>query len=124
MMSLSRIPLKLIVDNREVIVEVARHLAPKCVDALLRKLPFGTTGYRFGELFVIRVGVRKGEEKPPRALERGEVGYWAATDALCIALAKGARELVPVGRVVSGLEVLEGVRTASVKFEAAQRAGT
>lgn len=123
-MSLSRVTLKLFVDGQEVVMEVARHLAPKCVNALLRKVPFGTTGYRFGDLFVVRIGVGRGEEKPPRELDRGEVGYWAAADALCVALSKGGRKLVPVGRVVSGLNVLDEIRSASVKFEAAQSAGT
>ena len=115
--SVSRIPIKFIIATvGEVEGELIRHLAPRTVDAIVKKLPFEGRAALWKEEVYFEIPVRMGEEKARSKVEKGDLTFWPMGNALCIFYGE-SQPYSPVnivGRVTRNLELFECVKSGSV----------
>lgn len=96
--------------------ELARHLAPLTVGAILRSLPVEGRVHRFEESFVyFETGLTVGSEKQRTSFKKGEIAFMASSGSVCIFLkdSSGAA-LNPIGRMTSNLELIESSAAGDV----------
>jgi len=115
--SVSRIPIKFIIATvGEVEGELIRHLAPRTVDAIVKKLPFEGRAALWKEEVYFEIPVRMGEEKAKSKVEKGDLAFWPMGNALCIFYGE-TQPYSPVnivGKVTKNLELFERVKSGSV----------
>jgi len=115
--SVSRIPIKFIIATvGEVEGELIRHLAPRTVDAIVKKLPFEGRAALWKEEVYFEIPVRMGEEKARSKVEKGDLAFWPMGNALCIFYGD-SQPYSPVnivGKVTKNLELFERVKSGSV----------
>jgi hypothetical protein len=112
-----------VVGRGEVKVSMYRHLAPLTVNAIVRNLPIESRVNVQSAMACLFTSIRVGVEKAKTDFARGDVAFLAAGGFFCFFLgsAKSERPLNPVGRVESGLELLDSLRPGSViRFSLAQ----
>lgn len=89
--------------------EVFRHLSPRTLSEVLRRLPLRGRVVRVGDnLVYFPTELQIGLEKPKRSFGEGDIGFMPASGGLCFFLRDAAadRPVNPLGRVTSGLQVL------------------
>jgi len=115
--SVSRIPIKFVVATvGEAGGELVRHLAPRTVDAIVKKLPIEGRAALWKEEVYFEVAVKMGEEKPKSKVEKGDLAFWPMGNALCIFFGE-TQPYSPVnivGKVTKNLELFERVKSGSV----------
>jgi len=115
--SFSRIPIKLIILTvGEAEGELVRHLAPRTVDAIVKRLPVEGRAALWKEEVYFEIPVKMGEEKAKAKVEEGDLAYWPMGNALCIFFGE-SQPYSPVnivGRVTKSLELFERVKSGSV----------
>jgi len=115
--SVSRIPIKFIIATvGDVEGELIRHLAPRTVDAIVKKLPFEGRAALWKEEVYFEIPVKMGEEKAKSKVEKGDLTFWPMGNALCIFYGK-SQPYSPVnivGKVTKNLELFERVKSGSV----------
>jgi len=85
MSDFSRIPISLVVEGLgEAEGEFVRHLAPRTVDALKRKLPIEGRAAIWKEEVYFQIPVKVGDEKAKPTVKKGTIAYWPMGNALCI----------------------------------------
>jgi len=115
--SISRIPVKLIIEgvgNAE--GELIRHLAPRTVDAILKKLPVEGRVALWKEEIYFEIPVTVGEEKAKPTVKKGDLAYWPMGKALCVFYGE-SQPYSPVnivGRVTKNLELFSRVKSGAV----------
>lgn len=119
--SCSRIPVKFIIEQAgEVEGELIRHLAPRTVDAIVKKLPFEGRAALWKEEVYFEVPVKMGEEKAKPTVEKGTVAFWPMGNALCIFYCESQpySPVNVVGRVIENLELFRRVKSgAKIRVE-------
>jgi len=101
-----------------------RHLAPVTVAALIEQLPLSARAMVYPRAMVtLMTSLKIGVEKQRLEFSKGEVAFLAANGSVCIFLAnaKSERPLNPVGKIESGLEVVERVTAGDVVTVSAPR---
>jgi len=115
--SVSRIPIKLIITTvGEAEGELIRHLAPRTVDAIVKKLPVEGRAALWKEEVYFEIPVRMGEEKARSKVEKGDLAFWPMGNALCIFYGE-SQPYSPVnivGKVTKNLELFERVKSGLV----------
>ena len=115
--SVSRIPIKfLIATIGEVEGELIRHLAPRTVDAIVKRLPIEGRAALWKEEVYFEIPVKMGEEKAKTKVEKGDLAFWPMGNALCIFYGE-SQPYSPVnivGRVTKNLELFARVKSGSV----------
>lgn len=115
-MSVSRIPVKFIVEGvGEAEGEFIRHLAPRTVDAIVKKLPIEGRAALWKEEVYFEIPVKMGSEKAEPAVEKGAVAYWPMGNALCVFYGE-SQPYSPVnivGQVTKNLELFEQVKSGT-----------
>lgn len=93
-----------------------KHLAPITVAALLDDLPLASRATLYPGMVTLLTKIKTGVEKQRTEFSKGEVAFLAANGSVCIFLkdAQSDRPLNPVGRIESGLEVLEAASVGDV----------
>jgi len=119
--SISRIPIKITVEGLgEAKGELIRFLAPRTVDALVRKLPFeGRVALSKGEVY-IQVPLDMGEEKAKNTSEKGTIAYWPMGRAFCIFYdeVKPYSRINIIGKVTENLELFKHLKSGTkIKIE-------
>ncbi|MEM2102078.1 MAG: cyclophilin-like fold protein [Candidatus Bathyarchaeia archaeon] len=119
--SVSRIQIKFIVENQgEAEGELIRHLAPRTVDSIVKKLPIEGRAALWKEEVYFEIPVRTGEEKPKPTVEKATIAYWPMGSALCIFYGE-SQPYSPVnilGKVTKNLEVFGRVKSGTkIKVE-------
>jgi len=119
--SISRIPLRLIVDGLgEAKGELIRFLAPRTVDALTRKLPMEGRAALWKAEVYFETPLQMGEEKPKATVEKGTIAYWPMGKAFCI-FYEDTRPYSPVnviGKVAENLSIFSQVKSgAKIRVE-------
>jgi hypothetical protein len=113
----SRIPIKLIIAAvGEAEGEFIRHMAPRTVDTIVKKLPIEGRAALWKEEVYFEIPVKMGEEKARANVEKGNLAYWPMGNALCIFHGE-SQPYSPVnivGRVTKNLELFERVKSGSV----------
>jgi hypothetical protein len=115
--SVSKIECLATVQGRgEAKISLFRHLAPLTVNAVVRILPLDSRVNLQPAMISLFTELRVGVEKPRAQLTRGDVAFLASGSLVCIFLrdVKSDRPLNPLGKVESGLEIFEGMRTGEV----------
>jgi len=114
--SVSRIPMIFKIEGlSEARGEFVRFLAPRTVDALVRKLPIeGRAALHQNEVF-FEVPITMGEEKAKNTSDKGMLAYWPMGRALCIFLEKTQPYSVinPVGRIMENLPLFNQVKSGT-----------
>ena len=114
---ISRIKIKFIIEGLgESEGEFIRHLAPRTVDMVVRKLPFEGRAALWKEEVYFEIPVKMGEEKAKSTIEKGAIAFWPMGSALCIFYGE-SQPYSPVnvlGKVTKNLEVFSKVKSGTV----------
>jgi hypothetical protein len=115
--SVSRIPIKFIIQSiGEAEGELIRHLAPRTVDAIAKRLPIEGRAALWKEEVYFEIPVKMGEEKPKPKVEKGDMAFWPMGNALCIFHGE-SQPYSPVsiiGKVTKNLELFARVKSGAV----------
>lgn len=109
------------IGGREASALLKRHLAPRTVGALLRALPLEGNVHGMEGAVYVGTPVAGALEKPRREFARGDVAFSPPGGMVCFFLreASPGRPMVLVGRVESGIELLDSARPGdAVRLEA------
>ena len=115
-MSVSRVPLRFSLEGiGEAEGELVRHLAPRTVDAIAKRLPIEGRAALWKEEVYFQIPVKLGKEKAEPKVEKGAVAYWPMGNALCIFYGS-SQPYSPVnivGKVTKNLELFERVKSGT-----------
>ena len=115
--SVSRIPIRLIIENTgEAEGELIRHLAPRTVDTILKKLPVEGRAALWKEEVYFEIPVAAGAEKAKPTVEKGDLAYWPMGKALCIFYGDSQPYSVVniIGQITKNLELFRKVKSGTV----------
>ncbi len=114
--TVSRLPIKFIIDDiGEVEGQLIRHLAPRTVEAITRKLPVEGRAALWKKEVYFEIPVKMGKEKAKPTVEKGQIAFWPMGSALCIFYGE-SQPYSPVnivGQITKGLELLEQVKSGT-----------
>ncbi|MEM2104171.1 MAG: cyclophilin-like fold protein [Candidatus Bathyarchaeia archaeon] len=114
---ISRVKIRFAVEGLgEAEGELIRHLSPRTVDMVVRKLPFEGRAALWKEEVYFEIPVRMGEEKAKSNVERGAIAFWPMGSALCIFYGK-SQPYSPVnvlGKVTKNLELFSNVKSGAI----------
>jgi len=115
--SVSRIPIKFIIATvGEAEGELIRYMAPRTVDAIVKKLPIEGRAALWKEEVYLEIPIKMGKEKARAKVEKGNLAFWPMGNALCIFYGE-SQPYSPVniaGRVTKNLELFERVKSGIV----------
>jgi len=115
-MSVSRIPIKFTIEGvGEAEGELIRHLAPRTVDAISKRLPVEGRAALWEEEVYFEIPVKMGKEKAEPTVEKGAIAYWPMGTALCIFYGE-SQPYSPVnivGQVTKNLELFGQVKSGT-----------
>jgi hypothetical protein len=115
-MSVSRIPIKFTIEGiGEAEGELIRHLAPRTVDVISKRLPIEGRAALWKEEVYFQISVKMGKEKAEPTVEKGTVAYWPIGNALCIFYGE-TQPYSPVnivGQVTNNLKLFERVKSGT-----------
>ena len=115
-MSVSRIPIKFTIEGiGEAEGELIRHLAPRTVNAIAKRLPIEGRAALWKEEVYFEIPVKMGSEKAEPTVEKGAIAYWPMGNALCIFYGE-TQPYSPVnivGQVTKNLELFERVKSGT-----------
>ena len=115
-MSVSRIPIKFTIEGvGEAEGELIRHLAPRTVDAIAKRLPMEGRVALWKEEVYFEIPVKMGKEKAEPTVEKGAIAYWPMGSALCIFYGE-SQPYSPVnivGQVTKNLELFGRVKSGT-----------
>lgn len=110
----SRIKLKFVIEGLgEAEGEFIRHLAPRTVEMIARKLPFEGRAALWKEEVYFEIPVRMGDEKAKKVVDKGTIAFWPMGSALCIFYGE-SQPYSPVnilGKVTKNLELFSKVKS-------------
>jgi hypothetical protein len=115
-MSVSRIPIRLVVDgigNAE--AELIRIRSPRTTDAIIRGLPIEGMAALWQQELYFDIPVKMGNEKSSPTVEKGTLAYWPMGSAFCIFWGE-TQPYSPVnivGKVTKNLELFEQVKSGT-----------
>lgn len=115
--SVSRIPVKLIIENvGEAQGELIRHLSPRTVDAILKKLPIEGRVALWKQEIYFEILVAAGEEKAKTTVKKGDIAYWPMGKALCIFYGETQpySAVNMIGQITKNLELFSTVKSGTV----------
>jgi len=114
--TVSRLSIKFVInDVGEAEGQLVRHLAPRTVEAIMRKLPLEGRAALWKEEVYFEISVKMGEEKAKPAVEKGQIAFWPMGSALCIFYGE-SQPYSPVnivGQITKGLELFEQVKSGA-----------
>jgi hypothetical protein len=114
--SVSRIPIKFIIEKpSEAEGELVRHLAPRTIDAITKRLPLEGRAALWKEEVYFEIIVKAGEEKAKPTVEKGTIAYWPMGSAICIFYGE-SQPYSPVniiGTITKNLELWKQVKSGT-----------
>ena len=114
--SVSRVQVKFIIENLgEAEGEFVRHMAPRTVDAILKKLPVEGRAALWKEEVYFETPLKAGEEKAKPTVEKATIAYWPMGSAICIFYGE-SQPYTPVnivGKVTKNLEIFKQVKSGT-----------
>ncbi len=119
--TISRLTIKFIINNiGEAEGQLIRHLAPRTVEAITRKIPMEGRAALWKEEVYFEIPVKMGNEKAKPTVEKGQIAFWPMGNALCIFYGE-SQPYSPVnivGQITKGLELFEQVKSGTkIKVE-------
>lgn len=83
--SIARISIRFIIEGLgEADGELVRYLAPRTIDAIVKKLPLEGRAALWKEEVYFEIPLKLGEEKAEPTVEKGTIAFWPMGNALCI----------------------------------------
>ena len=115
-MSVSRIPIRLIVDGvGKAEGELVRIRSPRTADAIIRRLPLEGRAALWQQEVYFGIPVKMGNEKAKPTVEKGTLAYWPMGSAFCIFWGE-TQPYSPVniiGQVTENLQLFERVKSGT-----------
>ncbi len=115
--NVSRIKIKFIIAGLgEAEGELARFLAPRSIDAIVRKLPIEGRAALYKEEVYFEIPLKMGEEKGKSTVEEGTIAFWPMGSALCVFYGK-SQPYSPVsvlGKITANLDLFRQVKSGSI----------
>ncbi len=95
--------------------ELIRYLAPRTVEAIIKRLPLEGRAALWKEEVYFEIPVKMGEEKARATVERGTVAFWPMGNALCVFYGESQpySPVNVVGQVTKNLELFKGVKSGT-----------
>ena len=113
---ISRIKIRfLIAGLGEAEGELVRFLAPRSIDAIIRKLPFEGRAALWKEEVYFEIPVKLGKEKAKSTVEEGTIAFWPMGSALCVFFGQ-SQPYSPVsilGKITKNLELFKQVKSGN-----------
>jgi len=120
-MSVSRTPIKFVIEGiDEAEGELVRHLAPRTVEAIMKRLPIEGRAALWKEEVYFEIPVKMGKEKAKPTVEKGTIAFWPMGNALCVFYGESQpySPVSIVGRVTKNLDVFGQVKSgAKIRVE-------
>jgi hypothetical protein len=118
---ISRIKIRFVIDGLgEAEGELVRHLAPRTVDMIIRKLPLEGRTAIWKEEVYFEIPVKMGEEKAKSTVEKGTIAFWPMGSAICVFHGE-TQPYSPVnvlGTITKNLELFSRVKSGTkIKVE-------
>ena len=118
---ISRVKVRFVVEGLgEAEGEFVRHMAPRTVDMIVRRLPLEGRAALWKEEVYFEIPVRMGEEKAKSVVEKGTIAFWPMGSALCIFYGD-SQPYSPVnvlGKIINNLELFGKVKSGiTIKVE-------
>jgi hypothetical protein len=114
--AISRIKVKFIIEGfGEAEGELVRFLAPRTIDALVRKLPVEGRAALWKEEVYFETPIKMGEEKAKGTVEKGTIAFWPMGSAICIFYGE-SQPYSPVsilGKITENLELFSKVKSGT-----------
>lgn len=122
-MSVSRVSIKFVIEGiGEAEGELVRHLAPRTVEAIMKRLPIEGRAALWKEEVYFEIPVKMGKEKAKPTVEKGTIAFWPMGNALCVFYGE-SQPYSPVniiGQVTKNLDVFGRVKSgAKIRVEKA-----
>lgn len=95
--------------------ELVRYLAPRTIDAIVKKLPIEARAALWKEEVYFEIPLKLGEEKAEPTVEKGTIAFWPMGNALCIFYGE-SQPYSPVnivGKVTKNLELFKQVKSGT-----------
>jgi len=113
---ISRVKVKFLIEGLgEAEGELVRFLAPRTIDAIVRKLPVEGRAALWKEEVYFEIPIKMGEEKAKPTVETGTIAFWPMGSAICIFYGK-SQPYSPVsilGKITSDLEIFKQVKSGT-----------
>ena len=113
---ISRVKIKFVIDDLgEAEGELARHLAPRTIDMIVRKLPLEGRTALWKEEVYFETPIKMGEEKAKGTVEKGTIAFWPMGSAICIFYGE-SQPYSPVsilGEITKNLELFSSVKSGT-----------
>lgn len=114
---MSRIPIRLIAEGTgEARGQLIRHLSPRTVDAIVKKLPIEGRAALWKDEVYFETPITMGEEKARTTVKKGDLTYWPMGKAFCVFFGE-SQPYSPVnlvGQITENLELFARVKSGSV----------
>lgn len=113
---ISRIKIKFVIDGLgEAEGELVRHLAPRTINMIVRKLPIEGRAALWKEEVYFEIPVKMGEEKAKGTVEKGAIAFWPMGSAICVFYGE-SQPYSPVnilGEITKNLELFSRVKSGT-----------
>ncbi|MCW4028423.1 MAG: cyclophilin-like fold protein [Candidatus Bathyarchaeota archaeon] len=110
----SRIKIKFLIEGLgEAEGELVRFLAPRTIDAIVRKFPVEGRAALWKEEVYFEIPIKMGEEKSKATVEAGTIAFWPMGSALCVFYGK-SQPYSPVnvlGKITGNLEIFKQIKS-------------
>jgi len=118
---ISRVKVKFIIENLgEAEGELIRHLSPRTIDMIVRKLPVEGRAALWKEEVYFEIPIKMGEEKAKATVEKGTIAFWPMGSAICVFYGE-SQPYSPVnilGKITKNLELFGQIKSGTkIKLE-------
>jgi hypothetical protein len=118
---ISRVKVRFVIEGQgEAEGELVRFLAPRTIDAIVRKLPIEGRAALWKEEVYFEIPIKMGEEKAKPTVETGTIAFWPMGSALCVFYGKSQpySSVSILGKITGNLENFRQVKSgATIRVE-------
>ncbi len=114
--SISRIPIRFTIEGvGEANGELVRYLAPRTIEAMVKKLPLEGRAALWKEEVYFEIPLKLGEEKAKPTVEKGSIAFWPMGNALCIFYGESQpySAVNIIGKITENLELFKQVKSGT-----------
>lgn len=120
---ISRVKVRFITEDQgEAVGELVRFLAPRTIDAIVRKLPVEGRAALWKEEVYFEIPIKMGEEKAKPTVDKGTIAFWPMGSAICVFYGQ-TQPYSPVnvlGKITENLEIFQKIKSGTtIKVELA-----
>ncbi len=112
--SISHIPIRFTIEGvGQANGDLVRYLAPRTIEALVKKLPLEGRAALWKEEVYFEIPLKLGEEKAKPTVEKGTIAFWPMGNALCIFYGESQpySAVNVVGKITENLELFKQVKS-------------